>query len=259
MIPYFEIHSIPLGPLRLQIWGLFVSIGIILAAAVGRRECRRRGLDPGAFTDLAVWTMVGALIGSRLLYAFAYAPEQTFADPASLLRVWEGGLSSFGGFIGAAVAAMLATRALRLRFAEYADVAAFVLPLGYGCGRIGCFLIHDHPGTLSQSFIAVQYPGGARLDHGLLLSLVGFSLFAIFAPMRKAGIRGIFLPTFMCAYGAVRFVMDFFRAYDLPGADARYVGLTPAQYGSLLLIAGGAFLFAAWHRTKPYVQGKTGR
>lgn len=257
MIPFFVFTTIPIGPLRIQVWGLFVAAGIVVATLVGRREARRRGLDPAAFVDFASWTIVSALVVARLFHAFVYEPAAYLADPLRVLRVWEGGMSSYGGFLGAAIGAWTFSRTRKLAFRAYADAACYAFPLGYGIGRIGCFLIHDHPGTLSHSLLAVQYPGGARLDHGLLLSLLGFAIFALFAFLnrrREANKQafGRFMPLLMVSYGAVRFFLDFYRAYDLPGADARYFSLTPAQYGSLLIVAAGAWLL----RRKPRVASK---
>jgi phosphatidylglycerol:prolipoprotein diacylglycerol transferase len=255
MVPYFTWSQIHLGPVTLQVWGLFVAAGILLAAWVGRREAVRRGLDGDRFLDLAMWLLVPAFVVARLAHVFAYAPDAYLGDPVRIFKVWEGGLSSFGGFVGAGLGLLAYWRrhraALAGSAAGYMEAAAYALPLGYGCGRIGCFLIHDHPGTLSDSLFAVQYPGGARLDHGLLLSLLGFAIFGVFLLLRKR-VRGeglVFLPLFLLLYGAVRFVLDLFRASDLVGSDARYLGLTPAQYGCVAFVAVGAALFA-WQRRR---------
>jgi len=253
MIPYFRFTYIPIGPVHIQVWGLMVAAGIIVATLLGRREAKRRGLDADLFVDFGTWIMVSALIFARLFHAFAYEPASYLTDPLRLLRVWEGGMSSYGGFLGAAIGAVWFARKRKLDFHAYADAACYAFPLGYGIGRIGCFLIHDHPGTLSHSLLAVQYPGGARLDHGLLLSLLGFAIFAVFVFLnrrREANKQasGRFLPLLMVSYGAIRFVLDFYRAYDLPGADTRYLALTPAQYGSLLIVAAGAWLLHGMRR-----------
>ncbi len=243
MIPYFSLTIIPLGPLHIQVWGLMVALGILAAVLVGSREAKRRGLNENDFVDFASWVALGALVGARLFFAYVYQPAAYLADPLRVLRVWEGGMSSFGGFFGAGIAALIFARVKKIPFAQFADVACYALPLGYGIGRIGCFLIHDHPGTLSHSLLAVRYPGGSRLDHGLLLSLVGFALFALFAWINRRRAdnrtRG-FLWLFMVLYGGARFFLDFYRAWDLPGSDVRYFMLTPAQYGSALFAAVGA-------------------
>lgn len=259
MIPYFRFTFIPIGPLHIQVWGLLVATGIIAAVLLGRKVAKRRGLDPEVFTDFASLILVAAFVGARLLYAAAYEPAAYLADPFKIFRVWEGGLSSFGGFIGAAIGAAAFIRRTRAPFMAYADVAAYVLPFGYGIGRIGCFLIHDHPGTLSHSLLAVRYPGGLRLDHGLLLSLLGFAIFICFffrERRPRAAAEGGYLFLFMLFYGIVRFFLDFYRVWDLPGADARYLSLTPAQYGCILLVLGGAWGLLTSVYGRKTVQGK---
>ena len=244
MIPYFRYTTIPVGPVHLQVWGLFVAAGILVATWLAAREAKRAGLKPEVLRDLAAWFVIPALIGGRLLHVVAYEPAIYLADPLAVLRVWEGGLSSFGGFIGALIGGILYFRRHKELLPDlhgYLEVGAFAFPLGYAIGRIGCFLIHDHPGTLSDAVFAVEYPGGARLDHGLLLSIATFAIFTVFAVMKGRGpidpSRRRYFPMLLGMYGLIRFPLDLYRAYDLPGADTRYLGLTPAQYGSLVLIA----------------------
>lgn len=248
MIPYFRLTEIAVGPARFQVWGIFVAAGILLAAWVGSRDAARRGLDREKFLDLASWAVIAALIGARLGHVLLYEPASYAADPLRVLRVWEGGMSMVGGLIGGGLGAFMYARRAKVKFLHYADAAAFALPLGYGCGRIGCFLIHDHPGALSDSFLAVRFPDGARLDHGLLLSLVGFTLTAAFFLYRRWKPQAIgYLPAFMICYGLVRFYLDYWRATDLPSSDVRLDGLTPAQYAGIALVILG---LAVWRSRK---------
>lgn len=247
MIPFFQYITVQIGPLTLYVWGFFVALGIVVAMIVGGREARMRGLSRDIFFDFGTWGVVGGLVGGRLLYVLAYAPSVSafFKNPLTILEIWKGGMSSMGGFIGAALAIGIFCAVRKVNFIEYAQVAAYALPCGYGIGRIGCFLIHDHPGTLSNSLLAVKYPGGARLDHGLLLSIFGFLLFAAFWLLRwrRGGAKGgQEFPLFLIAYGAVRFILDFYRAWDLPIIDARYFGLTPAQYVGVAAVVMGVYL-----------------
>ena len=116
------------------------------------------------------------------------------------------------------------------------------MPTGWAIARIGCFLVHDHPGRLTRFPLAVQFPGGARHDLGLyeavvLLAIAGL-LWRLWARRR---LEGRLLGLLAVLYGAARFLLDFLRASDVAYADARYAGLTPAQYGSVLLVTWGAW------------------
>lgn len=255
MIPYLHITSVSLGPVHIQVWGFFVALGIVTSVLVGAREAVKRGLDKNTFIDFSGWILVPALIGGRLFHVFVYDLAPYLDDPWAILHVWEGGMSSFGGFIGAGLGAWLFVRMKKISFFPYAEVASFVLPLGYGIGRIGCFCINDHPGVLSDTFLSVGYPGGARLDHGLLLSLLGFGIFGVFLLLRSRAMKTgavLFLPAFLVLYGLVRLPLDSIRAWDLPLSDVRYFSYTPAQFGSVLMVVLGITLFIRLHTFRAF-------
>jgi len=144
----------------------------------------------------------------------------------------------FGGFVGAAVAFFWYARRYALDWISYADALIWGLPLGCGIGRIGCFLIHDHPGTLTNFFLGVNYPDGTtRHDLGLYLSLIGFATGGAFLYLnRKPRAPGFWFGMYMLIEAVVRFGLDFLRV-----ADVRYLGLTPTQYLCLPL-----FFVALW-------------
>ena len=246
MIPYFQFVSLPLlGPLKIQVWGLFVALGIVLAVLASVRLAKKRGLNPERIWDLAFWVIIGAFVMARLVYVFDNNPGYYFHNPFEILAIWQGGLSVMGGFIGAAIAGVTFLQKKHLDLLGYVDTVVFGLPLGLFIGRIGCFLIHDHPGRPTSFFLGVLYPDNiARFDHGLLLSINGLLMFLFFLWLlyRRQVRVGTFLVTFLIWYGLVRFGLDFLRAYDGLIVDARYLGLTVAQYGSLMMLAVGLSL-----------------
>jgi phosphatidylglycerol:prolipoprotein diacylglycerol transferase len=137
------------------------------------------------------------------------------------------------------------------------DVAAVSLWLGWGIGRIGCFLIHDHPGTLTHFVGGVQFPGGVRHDLGLYESLVGFALFLLSMLLFKRLVRrrwGLVTLVSVTLYAIARFFLDFLRATDIASADARYASLTPAQWGMIVLVTASlSVLTASFFGKKPAV------
>ncbi|HJV32744.1 MAG TPA: prolipoprotein diacylglyceryl transferase family protein, partial [Patescibacteria group bacterium] len=238
---YLEWKTFALGPLTLQVWGLFAALGVVLGTLFAVRQAKRTGLDAAKIESLAFWTVLLAFAGARVFHVLLYEPAYYFAYPLEILSVWKGGFSSFGGFFGALAAVFWKGRALGLPFLKTADVLAPAAALGLGCGRIGCFLIHDHPGTLAYGagkWLAVNYPDGARYDLGLLLGVLDFVLFGIFLALaRKPRPDGFHVAWILLAYAPFRFGLDFLRT-----VDARYLGLTPAQYGSVLLFFAGLFV-----------------
>jgi phosphatidylglycerol:prolipoprotein diacylglycerol transferase len=227
-----------LGPAALRPTGLLIAGGLLLGLAVARRAARRDGLDPAPLARLAVAALAGGLAGAHLVHLLAYHPEE-LRDPWALLRLGDG-LSSMGGLAGGAAAALLLFRGRRPGLAAYGDALALGLAPGWAVGRVGCALVHDHPGRLTTFPLAVAFPDGPRHDLGAYEAVLLALLAALLAGLRGAGrARGRLLPLLALGYGAGRFALDALRATDLPGSDPRLAGLTPAQWACLLLLGWG--------------------
>jgi phosphatidylglycerol:prolipoprotein diacylglycerol transferase len=248
MIPWFAPAPIPLGPFKIEWFGILAAAGVYTAMALLVREARRHRLDPRPMADFAVWGVAGGVVGGHLVHVLAYHPEE-LTGPLALLKVWDG-LSSMGGLLGGLAAALVFFRVKRLSLAPYKDVFALALPAGWGVARVGCFLVHDHPGLRSDSVFAVAYPEGPRWDLGLCDAVMLFALAALLNVLDRLGVlRGRLLPLLATLYGVQRFLFDFLRATDTAYHDARYAGLTPAQFVCLGLMAWGVWGLA--HRPAP--------
>ena len=247
MIPFFQYNTVIIGPITLQVWGIMVSLGILISTLFAIYWCRKYLLSANVLTDLIIWSIIGGFIGARFFHVVFYNSGYYLQHLIEVLYIWNGGLSSVGGFIGALVAGLIFFKRRHFSFKEvlpYLDVGALSLWLGWGIGRIGCFLIHDHPGRLTDFFLAVDFPGGARFDLGLLDSILGFLIFFVFLFLFKPLVKkrwGLVFEFSFIAYGVARFFLDFLRATDLPQSDARYFYLTPAQW--MILLAGLALTF----------------
>ncbi len=249
MIPYFELVSFQIGPFTVYVWGLLVALGLLAGTWAAGRLAKERGLDPKVFWDVAGIAAAAGIVGGRLLHVVLYAPAHYLAHPAEIVALWDGGISITGSLIAAALAVFLFLRRRRLDVLHHLDTAFFGLPLGYAIGRVGCFLIHDHPGTLTHFLLGVRYPDGTvRHDLGLYEALSGAGLFAVFLVLRRRQAKPpAYVIAFLLWYGVARFLLDFLRA-----ADARYAGLTPAQYvAALMAVGGAAWAWRQWRARKP--------
>lgn len=244
MIPYFNFSVVAIGPVRFYTWGFFVGLGIVCALWMAYARARRLGLSTNRLIEWSVWAVVASFIGARLGHVFFYNWASFSEHPFTVFKIWQGGLSSFGGFLGVAIASLIYARIKKINFWPYADVIMYGFPLGLGIGRLGCFLNHLHVGLPSSLPLAVAFPDGPRLDMGLLESLFGFALFTVYVFFeRKRPQKNVYLPITMVIYGIVRFFLDFGRATDIPNPDVRFIGLTPAQFGSILLVIGGVIIW----------------
>ncbi len=242
MIPYFEYHAIVIGPVTLQVWGLWVSLGIICGVLLADRLAKKYFLALKLVWDLTVWALLAGLVGARLGHVLFYDPIYYFSHPAEIFYFWQGGASSLGGFLGAGLAIWIFVKVNKISWTDlsaYLDIMAPGFWLGWAIGRIGCFFIHDHPGTLSNFMLAVKFPEGARHDLGLYDSILAWFLLAFclvfLKKFHQQNSGKIFLFT-AALYAFVRFWLDFLRV-----ADTRYFYLTPAQWGMGVIFLGLTF------------------
>lgn len=249
MIPYFTIPKVDLGPIPIDPFGIFAAAGVLFATWLAAKRTEAQGQDPDILRDWAPWALVGGLVGAHLMHLFAYHPEELREGGIiGLLKVWDG-LSSTGGILGALVTGGLYLRWRGERLLDYVNAIALAMAPGWAIARVGCFIVHDHPGRrttfpLAVAFPPSVYPGGPRhdlgLDDAIALALITGVLW--FLASRRAWAKGALLAVLAVLYSTQRFLTDFLRATDLSYRDARYAGLTPGQYVCL-----GLFAWGVWH------------
>ncbi len=250
MIPYIDLPVYQLGPIPIDPWGTLVCIGFVLGLEVARARGIKLGLDVRDIVDGIVFTVLSGFIVGHLVHVLAYNPQQLQEQGiVALLRVWAG-FSSFGGFIGAVLGVTFFYKVVRKRpFWPHADTIMFGFPFGWVFGRLGCFSVHDHIGKPTDSPLGVVFPanhwtgGGTRFDLGLLEAIVALVLVITFLALaRRPRVAGTFCATWCLVYAPARFGLDFLRNTDLSNADVRWAGLTPAQWGCILMFGTGLAL-----------------
>jgi phosphatidylglycerol---prolipoprotein diacylglyceryl transferase len=248
LVPAGALGGFPPIPISLKPFGLLVATGVYLASYLTLRRARRIGLDDRVMTSFIGWVVGVGFVGGHVLDEVFYYPQRLLDDPLSLLRLWDG-LSSFGGFTGAFIGMLIWRQRHRVAVLPYADNVMALLPVGWAFGRAGCSTAHDHPGLLSDSWFAVQYPGGGRYDLGLLELLLTIPLaLAFLALARRPRPWGFFSALACLCYAPLRFALDFLREHeavpgDVHGAiDPRYGYLTPAQWECFAVLGLGLFL-----------------
>lgn len=272
-IPFFELQvynlQIPgIGVLPLDPWATLVCIGFVVGLEIARWRGLKLGLEARDVVDGAVVTVLAGFVIAHFYTVLFYFPERLVTsaplwglmDPRgngiwSLLRVWEG-FASTGGFIGAVVGAWLFYKVIRpLPAMRHADVIAFGFPFGWFFGRLGCGVVHDHIGALTTFPLAMEFPpdhfaAGIRHELGLYEAALMIPIMAAFLWLgRKDRPPGFFLGLFVVFYAPIRFGLDFLRNTDLSYHDARYAGLTPAQYGMIVLFLAGLALLVSVRRS----------
>jgi phosphatidylglycerol---prolipoprotein diacylglyceryl transferase len=243
MLPYIDLPVLHLGPVPLQWFGILVVLGIWVGTLLARWRAKRLGLALPALESFITWMLVAGFVSAHVLDTIFYHPAEVLRRPWSLLFVWEG-LSSYGGFIGAVIGGLLWKRYRGKGQSIFAmtDVIMSVFPIAWIFGRMGCAVVHDHPGRLAppDSWLAVAYPGGARYDLGLLEMFLAVAISIVCVALWRIRTRvGTYVALTAILYAPVRFYMDFFRIDDPVSGDPRYGGLTPAQWACVAVFVYG--------------------
>lgn len=184
-----------------------------------------------------------------------------------------GGLTYYGGFIGASLVAFFRLRRDRFPFFRAADMAGFAIPLGLGFGRLGCVLGGCCFGAPLDAPWAISFPAHSAASEKqaqlhllanpslpslpvhpsqLYESAAAFALAAflmLYLHPRKRYDGHVFL-AFVASYATIRFVLEFFRSDDRGGL----VGLSTSQWIGVVLISAAAFIHRRLTAKKPSVQ-----
>ena len=141
-------------------YGMAYVLAFVFAFLLLRVLAKRGYLDlpPSVLGDFVTWVaLFGVMIGGRLGYVFFYKP-QMLQDPMSILKVWEGGMSSHGGIIGVVVFTLIYSRRHKLPWTNPGDNLCVVAPIGLFLGRCANFINGELYGRVTSVSWAVQFP-----------------------------------------------------------------------------------------------------
>lgn len=221
-------------------YGVMAALGFGVAAWIWSTQARREGRPPGFGTDLAVWLMVGGILGARVAYVLANWGAYR-GHPLDILRVDQGGLIYYGGFLGGVAACVLFARCRKLPAWEAGDFAVIGLPLAHAFGRVGCFLNACCYGRETSSAWAVWADGARRHPVQLYEAVLNVVLFVALLAYRPVNRRpGARVALYLTVYPVIRFLLEYLRG------DPRRQGpvFNVAQWMSVGLFAIGCFLWA---------------
>jgi len=140
--------------LTLRWYGVIVMTGVIIGSLIAERELRRRGENGDRIWDALIWLLPVGILGARLWFvvnAILGGNRSYIEDPASIFKIWEGGLHIFGGFLFGSVALLIYLRQNKLDPWLFFDAAGPAVLIGQGIGRIANFInqeLYGPPTTL---------------------------------------------------------------------------------------------------------------
>lgn len=242
-------------PVQITWHGFFTAVGTLVGIWIAVRFAVRAGYTEDDTFSVAMWGVIGAIIGARLFHVIDqwdfYAK-----DPIAIIKVNEGGLAIYGTIVGGPLAGAIYAWRKGLNVARLADVAAAPLILGMAIGRIGDIINGEHHGAPAPGFpLAVVYtnpntlgeigrPVHLAVGYELVLDLLIFCLLVWLARgILRANRRwqfnweprlprdGMVFWTYLGLYSLARFFIQFYRQ-DTPFA----LGLSQAQLLSVLTV-----------------------
>lgn len=248
----FEFHNIVI-----HTYGFFIALAFLSAIFMSKREARLAGENPDKVVDFIFWILVAAILGSRAFYVIVYWNTYYPDHLIDIVKVWEGGLIFYGGFIGALIVALIYIPKSGLKFWKTADILAPSIPFGHFLGRLGCFSAGCCHGRNCELPWAVTFtdpeslaPLNVPLHPTQLYSSLSNLLIFIFIINYKRYKRfdGQVFLTYVIIYAAVRSIIETFRG-DFRGAEIMGVFST-SQFVALIMAVTALFIMTYLYRKR---------
>ncbi|PKB66708.1 MAG: hypothetical protein BZY81_06500 [SAR202 cluster bacterium Io17-Chloro-G4] len=263
-------NLIDFGGLVLSWHGFLTFVAVATSVFLVARWGSRAGINIDSIYSVAVWCIVGGVIGSRLLHVVDFWGETYSHDPVRMFYVWQGGATIYGailgGFVGGAAYITLRNSAWYLSLwgryfgflgepkeaplpgvGHLADIAAPAILFSQAIGRVGDIINGEHCANFSDLPWAVtyshpasgslqcvrQYGEGAVHPAVAYELLMDLALLAVLWPLRnRFRPRGMFFALYLATYSVGRFFLSFLRA-----EFQDYGGLNEAQIIALVVMA----------------------
>jgi len=261
-LPAFDLWRWHIGPLTLHTYGVLLALAFLVGLWVVSREAKRAGLDAAVITDMAVYVLIGGLVGAKLLLLLV---EWSYYSkhPGEIWGLLQSGGVFYGGLLGAFPVAWWFARRHHLDGWKTADVLAPGVAIGQAIGRLGCFAAGCCYGRPANVPWAVTFHDvyatrqvGTPLDTPLHPTQLYESLatLAIFIFLKWLAGRkrfdGQVTLAYVFLYALARFVIEFYRGDAVRGM---VLGgwLSTSQFIAILMVLAVLFLYPYVLRKQP--------
>ena len=212
-----------LGSFEIHTYGVLVAIGFLVGILTAVRRAKSEGIDSEKLNDLGVWIIVAGMTGGKLFHVIFFWDDFIQGWRESGIASLREGFVFYGGFLCAALVAVVYTHVKRLPLAKVTDALAPSIALGHMFGRLGCCFEGCCYGKACSLPWAVTFPpphvrAGVPLHPTELYEAAGnLVIFAGLAAFyRHKRFDGEVWWLYVLSYGVLRFVVEFFRGdYDI--------------------------------------------
>lgn len=221
-----------------------ILLGCFYADYLNKKPPIQKNLK--VFDDFMTWAVLGIVLGGRLGYVLFYNFGYYIEKPLDIFKLWEGGMSFHGGFLGVAVACILYCRRIKVTPLILFDLAACAAPIGLFFGRLANFINGELYGRITDSKWGMVFPHGgpfprypSQLFEAALEGVVLFVILAYLANFTKSRERPGFLSgVFVVGYGLSRIIIENFREPDAQ-IGLLFGSITTGQMLSIPMVLGG--------------------
>jgi len=235
-----------IGGVHLWWYGFIYVVGFLFLHVWLLRGRSRTGLSIGAVYSLSLNFALGVLVCGRLVEVLFYEWDYYAAHPGHVPAYWLGGMSTHGLLLGAVVGTAVFCVVHHRSFLEFADELAVPGAFVMGMGRLANFIDGLIVGSVTGVWWAVKFPDAEGFRHPVVIydglkNLLLIPLLLLIRRTRPA--PGVVFANFVLWYGALRFLIDFFREYPV-----RLFGLPPGQWFNIAMALLGTALIARFTR-----------
>ena len=252
--------AVDLGIIKIRWYALSYIVGILLSWFLILKIIKIKKIDLNSkeISDLVSNCMIGIIIGGRLGYVFFYNPEYYSNNLLEIFKIWNGGMSFHGGFIGVIFAVIYSSKLFKIPILTFADLIAIVAPVGLFFGRLANFINGELFGRTTNHSFGIIFPNGGDLPRhpsqlyeaffeGIVLFIILWVMMYIFDLLKKPGLIS---SSFIFLYGLFRFFIEFFREPD------QHIGLLYFEFSMGQILSLPMILIGLYFSIIFYNKGK---
>ena len=242
--------ALDFGIIKIRWYALSYIAGILMSWYLILRIIKLKKIDINTkqISDLVGNSMIGIIIGGRLGYVLFYNPEYYFNNLIEIFKIWNGGMSFHGGFLGVVFAIIYSSKLFKVPLLTFSDLIALVTPVGLFFGRLANFVNGELYGRITNHPFGMVFPTGGDLPRhpsqlyealfeGVILFIILWIMASIFNLLKRPGLITSY---FIFLYGLFRFFIEFYREPD-EHMGLLYFELSMGQILSIPMILTGLY------------------
>ena len=252
--------ALDLGVIKIRWYALSYIAGILLSWFLILKIIKIKKIDLNSkeTSDLISNCMIGIIIGGRLGYVIFYNPDYYSNNLVEIFKIWNGGMSFHGGFVGVVFAVIYSSKLFKIPILTFADLIAIVAPVGLFFGRLANFINGELFGRTTNHSFGIIFPNGGDVPRhpsqlyeaffeGIVLFIILWVMMHLFDLLKKPG---IITSLFIFLYGLFRFFIEFFREPD------QHIGLLYFEFSMGQILSFPMILIGLYFSIIFYNKGK---